>query len=242
VRREYHRRFSPVLRRDMELLVFGHAGARTIVFPTRSGRFYDYENWRLVESLRPTIESGNLQLFCVDSIDSESLYCQQCPTASRLARHEKFERYILDEVLPFSRELNDNPCVITHGCSIGAFHAVNLALRHPEKVSKVVGLSGRYDLSTAVPGFRDLFDGHYDENVYFHTPTHFVPGLTDAAILERLRRMEITLVVGEDDPFAGSNRELSEALRGRGVANELNLWPGEAHRASCWRRMVPLYL
>jgi esterase/lipase superfamily enzyme len=226
----------------MELLVFGHRGARVIVFPTRSGRFYDYENWGLVESLRPTIEAGNLQLFCVDSIDSESLYCQQCPTLSRLARHEKFERYILEEVLPFSRSLNENPSIITHGCSIGAFHAVNIAFRHPQLFTKVVGLSGRYDLSTPAREFRDLFDGYYDANVYFHTPAHFVPGLMDESILSQLRRLEITLAVGEDDPFAPSNRVLSDALSGHGVANGLNIWPGEAHRASHWRKMAPVYL
>jgi hypothetical protein len=35
--REYHRWFSQRLQRDMEMLVFGHAGAKVIVFPTRDG-------------------------------------------------------------------------------------------------------------------------------------------------------------------------------------------------------------
>ena len=63
--REYHKWFSPHLSREMELLVFGHAGARVLVFPTRTGRFFDYENWGLVESIRHKIENGWLQLFCV---------------------------------------------------------------------------------------------------------------------------------------------------------------------------------
>jgi esterase/lipase superfamily enzyme len=32
----------------MELLVFGHAGPKVLVFPTRDGRFYEYENLGLV--------------------------------------------------------------------------------------------------------------------------------------------------------------------------------------------------
>lgn len=72
--REYHRWYSHRLGRDMELLVFGHAGAKVLVFPTRDGRFYEYENLRLVESLRPKIEAGQLQLFCLDSIDWETFY------------------------------------------------------------------------------------------------------------------------------------------------------------------------
>lgn len=68
----------------MELLQFGHAEARVLVFPTRVGRFFDYENWRLAEALRPKIEAGHLQLFCVDSIDSESFYCDCCRPENRI--------------------------------------------------------------------------------------------------------------------------------------------------------------
>ena len=42
--REYHRWYSPSLERDMELLVFGHSGARTLVFPTSMGRFFQWED------------------------------------------------------------------------------------------------------------------------------------------------------------------------------------------------------
>ena len=59
----------------MELLVFAHAGAKVLVFPTRGGRFFEYENLRIVDRLRPKIEAGQLQLYCVDSVDSESFYC-----------------------------------------------------------------------------------------------------------------------------------------------------------------------
>ncbi len=65
IRRAYYRWFSPHLFRDMELLAFGHAGARTLVFPSRDGRFYDYENWGMVRALASTIAAGNLQLFTV---------------------------------------------------------------------------------------------------------------------------------------------------------------------------------
>src|SRR5215469_400536 len=97
--REYHKWFSPSLGREMELLVFGHAGARVLVFPTRQGRFYDYENWRQIEAVADRIEEGALQLICVDSVDSESLYCDGCPPSRRIARHREYEAYIMEEVL-----------------------------------------------------------------------------------------------------------------------------------------------
>ncbi|MBC7927635.1 MAG: esterase family protein [Bryobacteraceae bacterium] len=240
--RDYVKWFSPALNRDMELLVFGQAGARVLVFPTREGRFYDYEDWGLVRALAPSIEAGHLQLYCVDSVDSATFYCLSCPAHTRIAHHNSYERYILGEVLPFSQTRNANPFLIAHGCSIGAFHAVNIALRHPSKFGKVVGLSGRYDLTKPVGGFEDLFNGEYSQDIYFHTPNHYVPNLHESHHLESLRRMEIILAVGLEDPFLPSNVELSRDLHEKGIANHLLLWEGEAHRARYWRQMVQHYL
>lgn len=226
----------------MELLVFGHAGAKILVFPTRQGRFFDYENWGLVNAVRDRIEAGLFRLFCVDAVDSESLYCRCVPPPTRIERHRQYERYILQEVIPFMISENGVPSLIVHGCSIGAYHAVNLALRHPSLFCKVVALSGRYDLTRPVAGFEDLFGGHYDEDVYFITPNHYVPNLQDATYLDPIRRMDITLAVGEHDPFHESNRILSQALAEKGVPHRLAIWEGEAHRARYWRQMVQHYL
>lgn len=226
----------------MELLVFGHAGSKVLVFPTREGRFFDYENWGLVDAVRPSIEAGHMRLFCVDGIDSESLYCRSAPPQQRARRHAEYESYILREVIPFMLSENGVPSLIAHGCSIGAYHAMNLALRHPSLFCKVVALSGRYDLTRAIGPFEDLFSGYYDEDIYFLTPNHFVPNLHDGQLLERIRRLEITLAVGEHDPFHESNVTLSRALHEKGVRHQLAVWPGETHRARYWREMVRHYL
>ncbi|RIV19275.1 esterase [Fibrisoma montanum] len=240
--REYHKWFSPNLNRDMELLIFGDAGARVLVFPTRRGRFFDYEGFGLVEALSSSINTGLLQLFCVDSVDSESVYNRHIHPQDRIQRHIQYEQYILNEVLPLSRLKNPQPFMIAHGCSLGAYHAVNIALRHPEHFGKIVALSGRYDLSTPVAEFRSLFDDFYNDEVYFHTPTHFVPNLVDEQILKELRRMEITIAIGAEDPFLGSNLTLSEVLTAKQIPHELIIWDGRAHQACYWQRMVQLYL
>jgi esterase/lipase superfamily enzyme len=226
----------------MELLVFGHAGHRVIVFPTRQGRFFDYENWRLVEANRDRIAAGHIQLFCVDSVDSESLYCTDCPAPNRIARHCAYERYVLDEVIPFTLERNPHSALTVHGCSFGAYHSVNIALRHPQYFSRAVALSGRYDLTQQVGVFQDLFSGFYNEDVYFHTPTHFLPRLTDQVLLRQLRQIHFTLAVGEEDPFCQNTRDLCHILREKGIPHDLIVWQGEAHRAYYWRQMVRLYL
>lgn len=240
--REYHKWFSPNLSRDMELLVFGHAGARVLVFPTRRGRFYEYEELGMVSALTEPLENGWLQLFCVDSVDRESIYNRYIAPHDRIRRHSQYEHYILNEVLPLSRQKNPQPFLISHGCSLGAYHAVNIALRHPHRFGKVVAFSGRYNLSESVAEFRGLFDDYYDEEIYFHTPNHFLPNLNDWGVLNELRRLNIIMTIGTEDPFISSNLALSDSLKSKDVAHELHVWNGRAHQAIDWQKMAPLYL
>jgi len=240
--REYHRWHSPNLERDMELLVFGHAGAKVLVFPTRDGRFHEYEDIRIVEAIAPMLEAGQLQLFCVDSIDHESFYCFWCDPADRIKRHNQFEGYILKEVIPFMNDRNLDPCTVAHGCSLGAFHAVNVAFRHPSLFTRVVAFSGRYDLTWSVEGFGDLFDGHYDDDVYYHNPSHYLPNLECEETLELIRRMEIILVVGDEDPFVENTRQFSDVLEKKAIKHSLHVWQGRAHKGHYWRRMAAEYL
>jgi esterase/lipase superfamily enzyme len=240
--RSYHTWFSPHLRREMELLEFGHAGARVLVFPTRGGRFFDYEDFGLVQALADRIDAGLLHLFCVDSVDYESLYNDGIPPADRIQRHIEYEAYILSEVLPLTRQRNPQPFMIAHGCSLGAYHAMNLALRYPQLFGKVVALSGRYDLTEPVDVFRSLFDTYYDETIYYHSPNHFLPNLTDETILTEIRRLEIIIAIGREDPFIGSNVALSRIMTDKAIDHRLDYWDGRAHKARFWREMVRVYL
>ena len=72
MKREYHKWSSPALGREMELLVFGHTGVPVLVFPTSGGRFYEFEDRGLVGALGGKIDNGEIQLYCVDSVDMES--------------------------------------------------------------------------------------------------------------------------------------------------------------------------
>ena len=241
MKREYHKWYCQDLGRDMEMLVFGHAGARVVVFPTRVGRFYDYENMGMVGAVAQHVEAGWLQLYCVDSIDGETFYCNWCRPRDRILRHMAYERYILNEVLPLSHTLNANPFAIAHGCSFGAYHAVNIALRHPHRFGRVVAFSGRYDLTTAPDGFRDLFDGYYDQDVYFNMPNHYMANMTNG-VLDQIRRVDIKLVVGEHDPFLDDNRRWSQILWDKGIWHQFKIWHGRAHGYRRWREMAPWFL
>jgi esterase/lipase superfamily enzyme len=226
----------------MELLVFGHAGAKVLMFPTRDGRFWEYEQLGIVESLADKIAAGQLQLYCIEGLASETFYGRQSHPAERIRRHAAFEDYVLNEVLPLMAAKNSHDCTIVHGCSLGAFQAASLAFRHPHLFRKLVAFSGRYDLTLKVEAFGDLLDGYYDDAVYFHTPSHFLPGLDCAWRLERLRQLDIVLTIGDADPFLDNNRHLSRLLSDKGVGHRLHLWDGRAHSAGAWRKMASLYI
>src|SRR3989475_4496822 len=100
VQRDYIKEYSHSLGRDMELLHFGHAGRPLLVFPTSMGRFFQWEDFGLVGALSDFIESGTVQLICVDSVDGESWYARDHPPADRVRRHLQYEAYLVDEILP----------------------------------------------------------------------------------------------------------------------------------------------
>ncbi len=240
--REYRHWWSPNLEREMEMLIFGHAGEKVLVFPTRSARFFEYENLGLVHSLSDKINAGELQLYCVDSIDAESVYCFWAHPDGRIRRHIQYEEYILREVLPLMAAKNHHPCTVAHGCSLGAYHAANIFFRHPHLFNRLVAFSGRYDLTLEVESFSNLFDGFYSEDIYYHTPTHFLQNLNCPEQLRHIVNSDIIFTIGKDDPFLQNNHLISSILNQKGVPHRIYEWDGRAHRGRFWRQMAPLYL
>jgi len=87
--REYHKWYSPNLGKDMELLLYGTGGRPVIAFPTSMGRFYQNEDFSLVNSLADRIDAGNVQMICVDSVDNESWYNRSASGGDRAHRHNQ---------------------------------------------------------------------------------------------------------------------------------------------------------
>ena len=228
--RDYRRSWSPALGQDMEMLRFGSGGRPVLAIPTSEGRFYQWEDFGLVEAVADRIEAREICLWCVDTCDSESWYASGRPGAERVARHLAWERYLIDELIP---EIGAPVC---SGPSFGAFHAALLALRHPERVQGFIGMSGVYDNTR-------WLDGHSDEQTYLTNPLAFVPNLTDERYLGPLRNMAYKVIVtGEEDPNVRDSLGLAHALRQQGVCARLDLWPGWAHDWPYWQAMLRAYL
>lgn len=219
----------------MELLIFGHAGARAVVFPTSMGRYYEWEDRGMTRTVGDQLENGSLQMICIDSVDSESWYARWKHPGARAWRQVQYENYLLNEVLPLTWQTNHNPFIMTMGASFGAYHALNTALRHPNIFSRAIGMSGVYEV-------RRWTDGYNNETIYFNSPIEFIANEHDWGRLEALRRQDIILAVGSDDPLRKSSEQLSTALWSKGVGNALRLWDGWAHDWPWWHQMLRLYV
>jgi esterase/lipase superfamily enzyme len=238
MRRDYRKWYSADLGREMEMLVFGQDGLPAIVFPTSQGKFYEFEDRGMVGAVAGKIERGELQLFCVDSLDSESWYNRTVGPRWRIARQVQYDRYIVEEVVPFVRHQNRQPHLVTTGCSFGGFHAVNTALRHPEVFTGFLSMSGAFDLKKM--GF---LGGYYDDDVYFNQPLDFVPNLSDACQLHQMGRRTYVLATGVHDQCWNDNERMAASMRAKGIPVRLDVWgDNTGHDWPWWKRMAQVYL
>ena len=234
--REYHKWWSWRLDRDMELLVFGHGGVPIVVFPSSQGRFFEFEDRGLIGAVAHKIDSGEIQLYCLDSVDAESWYNRDVPPRWRIARHVQYENYIMEEVLPFIRLRNFDPHLVSVGCSFGGYHAVNVALRHPDRFTGFLSMSGAFDLG-------NFLGGYYDQDVYFNMPPHYLPNLADPWFFDRYRNNTYILATGWDDHCLWQSQNLARIMGEKGVPHHLYIWDSwNSHDWPTWARMMNEYL
>lgn len=234
--REYIAWDSPTLGRRMELLWFGHGGQPMIWFPTSQGRFYQNEDFGLIGAVGDLIERGAIQVCCVDSVDSESFYATEKHPAERIRRHDQYDSYLAEEVVPFTRaKARHEGRIATLGTSFGAYHAVNFAFRRPDLVDKVVAFSGKYDI-------HNFLDGYWDELCYFHCPTAYVPNKNDDWV-GRLSSLDIAVVTGETDNILSGTTDMLRILNEKGIPNRGSVWKAPyGHDWPWWKEQIRSYV
>jgi esterase/lipase superfamily enzyme len=238
---EYHHWFSDSLGQEMSLKVYGYYGKPTIVFPAQAGRFYDFENFGMVGAISQFIETGKVKLFCVDSVDAQSWSNWSAHPADRARRHQDYDRYIIQEVVPFIR----NHCggfqdkLMVTGASMGAYHAANFFFRHPDVFDTTIALSGLYSLN--------MFIGEYmDENVYDNSPLSYLPNLEDSWYLEQYSKSNIIICCGQgawEDEMIADTRALKLILESKNIPNWVDFWGFDVnHDWPWWQKMLPYFL
>jgi esterase/lipase superfamily enzyme len=155
-----------------------------------------------------------------------------------VARHIQYENYVLRDVLPFIRRMNRRPHLASTGCSFGGYHALNIALRHPDLFTGCLSMSGAFDLKAL--GFLGHF---YNDNVYFNMPMDYLPNVHDHAYLEQLRRNTYVLATGVHDQCWNDNERMAAVMRSKGIPVRLDVWgDNTGHDWPWWQRMAQEYL
>lgn len=227
-----------------EVLAYGHWGRPVLMFPAENGRAGDIEVHGMVDAIAGLIEAGRVKLYAVDTFDARSWSDRSLPLEERARRHEAFEEWLLAQVVPWIQsDCGGRSDLIAAGVSLGAFHAVNLALRRADLVPVAIGLSGNYDPSTWSAW------GERGQSAYFNNPTDYVPHLHGDHLDWLRRRLNVVLVVGEGawevHPTGAlpSTRRLAGLLQDQGVACELDVWgPDAFHDWPAWQRQLAHHL
>ena len=231
--------FSPSLQKDMPIVTYGNYGFALLLVPTAGADYLEYERFQLIDYLAPFIDAGKMKVFSVNSINKESWMNKEMLGEHKAIRHNQFNEYIYNEVVPFIKNATSwNTPIITCGASLGALHSMNLFLKRPDLINGVIAMSGVYNLS-------EYTDGFFDEQVYYNSPVHYMPNLTDHGILEQIRSSHhIHILTGSGDHEApDAAREIAGILYNKGINYELSVWGNEwRHDWPTWRAMLPLFI
>jgi len=223
---------------------YGHWGRPVLVFPSEQGKAQDFENNGMISAVQGLIDEGRLKLYCVDSYDAASWSDQSVPLEERARRHGAYESWIVDAVVPWLLADcgGESVEIATLGCSLGAYHAANFALKRADLFPLALCFSGNYD-PASWNGW-----GERGDAAYFNNPIDYV-GHLDGDHLAWLReRVSLLLVCGqgawEDSTGAlPSTRQLAALLASRQLRHELDLWGYDVpHDWPAWRAQVAHHL
>ena len=242
---QYFKFYSPSLGRDMEMKVYGHAGRPVLFIPCQDGRFFDFENFHMTDTWAPWIESGQVMVFSIDTIDLETWSNKNGDPYWRIRRYEAWISYIANEAAPFIHHVTNErngwegkPGIMVFGCSLGATHAVNLYFRRPDIFDRVLALSGIY---TAEYGFGD----YMDEVVYQNSPVHYLANLApDHPFIEQYNKKKGVICVGQGAwEIPETTRQMASILYDKGINLWVDFWGTDVkHDWDWWYKQVEYFL
>ena len=242
---QYFKDYSFTLGRDMEMKVYGHGGRPVLFFPCQDGRFFDFENFRMTDAWSPWLESGQVMVFAVDTVDKETWSDKWSDPYWRIRRYEQWIAYITDEVVPFVRAMvnqrngwTGEPGVMVFGCSLGATHALNLFLRRPDLFDRVLALSGIY---SAVYGF----DNYMDDVVYRNSPVHYLAAMPkDHPFIQLYNRKKGVVCVGQGPwEIPETTRQMAHIFHEKDIHLWVYFWGWDvSHDWEWWYKQVAYFV
>lgn len=227
---------SPSLGKDMEMTVYGTSGTPIIGLPTRGASSHQWEEFGMIDSISYQLENGYNQLFCVSSLDKESLLNENATPEQRIIRQQQYESYLADEVVSYVEEHSKVDFLIIAGVDTGGYQAINAALKHPEQFGKAIGMSGIYDINR-------FMDDFYSDDVYYSNPIDFVPNLNKRPLLNKLRDVDFRLVSFEVDQRKEDTLRMANVMRMKFIDYELDVWGiDDQEEWELWPQMLKTHI
>lgn len=241
---EYYKEYSNILKRDMEFKVYGHAGKPCIFFPSQNGRFYDYEDRGMINSIEWYIENGKIQIFCVDSMDLESFSADWMNPSDRIFHQELYYRYIVEEFVKRVYDINpngyNNSGIMTYGVSMGAYHAVNFLIRRPDIFDAVLALSGIYRTNFFIHDYSD-------ELMFLNSPIDSLRNMNyDHFYIDLYKKARIIICVGQgswEEDCLNDTKAMDYELKRLGIHAWIDYWGYEhPHDWPSWLEQTPHFM
>lgn len=234
--------FSPAIGREMDVLAFGHFGAPVIAFPSGGGQYFDFESNQMVAVIAPLINEGKIKLYCPGSPDNEAWLNSGIDTHWRAVNYNHYQNFLVDNLVGAIRFDCNSPDIRIGlvGCSLGAFHAVNFALKFPHIFNYALGMSGRYDTE------KIMGQSSSSPEVYFNNPMAYLPNLHDGALEHVRHNTHIALVCGQgpwEDKCLDETHALANILMEKGISHERDIWGFDVeHHWHWWRKQIVHHL
>ena len=242
---QYFKNYSSALNRDMECKVYGHKGRPVLFIPCQDGRFFDFENFKMTDAWRPWIDSGEVMVFAIDTVDAETWSNKRGDPGWRIWRYEQWIQYSTDEMVPFIRWMVNErngwegyPQVIVFGCSLGAAHAANLYFRRPDLFDGLLALSGIY---TTEYGFGSFMN----DLVYNNSPVHYLSNMpSDHPYIALYNMKKAVICVGQGPwELPDHTRHLQSILQRKGIQAWVDYWGYDcSHDWPWWFKQVDYFV
>lgn len=241
----YFKHYSSHLGRDMEFKVYGSTGKPILFIPCQGGRFFDFENFKMIDYFAQWIEEGKCTVYSMDCIDNETYADVSGNPRYRIEQHERWFHYAMEELVPYIRHLSGlangyDQGIITFGCSMGAMHAANFYFRRPDLFSGCLAISGLYDSI-------DFFGSYMDDLVYDNSPAYYLANLPwDHPYRKLYAEGYCQIVVGQgawEDILLASTRKLEAVMQQNQIPGKVDYWGFDVnHDWDWWYVMVQHYI
>lgn len=241
MKRQFVSQYSARLQREMHMLVYGETGVPILAFPCQDGMCDNWESFQMPETLSDYIESGRIQLFCVDTVDKESWSDKDGDKGHRAWVQEQYFHYIAEEAVPFIRRINGGTALpIAVGFSLGGVHAAIVFFRRPDLFGGVLAQSA----CLHAPFF---WDGWCDGTLYDNSPLDFLSNMpADHPYIAVYNQRRMVLCVGQgpwERECQRTTKIMAKLLPEKGIHAWVDIWGYDSdHDWPWWKKQIRYFL